>query len=178
MISYTNIIITGFMGTGKTSVGRETADRMGREFVDTDRTIEILTSKSVKEIFATEGEPCFRKLESATLKYLARRQRLATATGGGALLTADNVKLVSESGIIFCLKARPEILAGRLRNSSSRPLIQSKDLEQTIADLLAQRQAGYDILPNHIDTSELTHNEVAAEIITRYQRLTQLSGAN
>jgi len=166
-----NIIISGFMGTGKTTVGREVARRLNREFHDTDSIIESRTGMAIPEIFEKQGEPYFRELEADVIRGVSSKNNSVIATGGGALVSAANTRRLSRYGIIFCLDARPEILARRLCISDSRPLLKSGNLDLTLRELLAEREKDYQRLPNHIDTSDLDVERVAAEIISLYQTL-------
>lgn len=168
MTAQANIIITGFMGTGKTTVGRETAQRMGREFIDTDHLIETLAGQSIVEIFAAHGERYFREQEAQVLQSVANKHDAVIATGGGTLLSEENLRLASQAGMIFCLETRLDILALRLTGSPSRPLLGEPDLPAAMTRLLAQRLAKYEQLPNHIDTTEFSPGETAAMIIKRY----------
>ena len=98
-----NIILTGFMGTGKTSVGREVARRLGRPFIDMDAEIEARTGKSIPAIFAEEGEAHFRNLEAGLCRELSARRGLVIATGGGTLVNEENRRLMSSGGLVICL---------------------------------------------------------------------------
>jgi len=168
MIAQKNIVITGFMGTGKTIIGRIVADLLDRPFHDTDETITRQVGQAIPDIFAEQGEPFFREREKETLILLSRSGGKVIATGGGSLLNADNVCLVELYGIIYCLEARPEILKKRLTGDISRPLLGDGDLGTHITRLLAQRDAGYRRLANHIDTSDRDPEQVAAMIMGRY----------
>jgi shikimate kinase/3-dehydroquinate synthase len=159
-----NLILTGFMGTGKTAAGREIARRLGRPFVDMDAEIEARTGRSVSEIFAGEGEVTFRRLEAALCRELAGRQGLVVATGGGALLPADNREILAASGPVVCLQASPDEILRRLEGSAERPLL-AADAAQEIVRLLAQRAAAYGAVPLQVDTTGLSVEEAADRIL-------------
>lgn len=138
-----NIVLTGFMGTGKSTVGRRLARRLDFTWVDTDRLIEERHG-SIPEIFARAGEAVFRAIERNVAAELAPLTRHVFSTGGRMLLEPDNIRSFSRNGRIFCLTAEPEILIGRLSASPTpRPLLQKADPEGEIRALLAERQRGY-----------------------------------
>jgi len=109
-----NIVITGFMGTGKTAVGRIVARRLGRRFVDMDEEIERRAGRSTAEIFATEGESAFRKMETALCQELSEEKRFVIATGGGALVDPVNRKRMMDSGTVICLTATVDEILRRV----------------------------------------------------------------
>ncbi|MGB9880533.1 MAG: shikimate kinase, partial [Anaerolineae bacterium] len=142
-----NLILTGFMGTGKTSVGREIAQRLGREFVDMDTLIETRTGLTVAEIFRQWGEAHFRRLEADLCRELAARSRLVIATGGGTLIPDLNRELLMASGIVVCLTASLDEILRRLERAEDRPLLHVPDRRERIAALLAERAAAYGRIP-------------------------------
>ncbi len=161
-----NIILTGFMGTGKSTVGRIVADILDYDFLDTDSVVESRYG-TVSEIFAEHGESGFRELEHKVAMDLADRTGLVIATGGGLMLNPDNVAVLSASGRVFCLVADPEEIYRRLANSrKERPLIQVENPRERINELLAERQERYDQFPQ-IETDGRTQEEVADEIARR-----------
>ena len=160
-----NLIITGFMGTGKTSVGREVARRLGWEFVDMDALIEERLGMSIPEIFATYGEGFFRRQEKELCRELAQRRGLVIATGGGALVPEENRRVLGESGLLICLTCEVDELLRRLGEVEDRPLLEVADRRRRIESLLAQRREAYGRIPHHIDTTELTVEEVAERVI-------------
>ncbi len=139
-----NIVLMGFMGSGKTTVGRVLAEKLGFLFVDTDDEIEKLMGISVKDIFAKYDSAYFRELESRVIKKVANRENLVIATGGGAVLNPDNVAALKNSGITVLLRCSPEVILKRLENVDSRPLLAgAEDLEVRIRELLAERDKVY-----------------------------------
>ena len=168
IVTQKNVVITGFMGTGKTTVGREVADMLDRPFYDTDEIIQERTGMSIPKIFRTQGEDFFRRQEKDVLADLAQPSYSVIATGGGSLLQDENLFRVNQSGIIFCLEARLDVLAQRLGRSGFRPLLAGQNPLSQLRALLAARQDGYRRLPNHIDTSESSPREIAVKIIALY----------
>lgn len=160
-------MLTGFMGTGKSVVGRELAERLGREFVDTDEWI-TLEHQPIPEIFATHGEEMFRRIELELAEHLADQTGQVIATGGGMLLAPAVHELLSATGRVFCLTAEPATIIERVRADGieDRPLLAGDDPEARIARLLetrAPRYAEYEQVP----TDGLTVAEVVAELISR-----------
>jgi len=160
-----NIVITGFMGTGKSSVGRLVAERLGRRFVDMDLLIEEREGRSIAEIFATEGEPYFRALERDLCRELAAQSDLVIATGGGALIDPVNREVMGRSGVLFCLRCSPDEILRRLALAEDRPLLDVEDRRQRIEALLAQRREAYAQIPYQIETTGRTIEQVAEEVI-------------
>src|SRR5688572_32419312 len=111
-----NIVLTGFMGTGKTLVGRRLAEELGLGFVDIDEAIEKRVGRSVRVIFETQGETAFRALEAEVIGELASRDRTVIATGGGALLNPQNRRNLEKNGILVCLRARTATVLERLKD--------------------------------------------------------------
>ena len=140
-----NIVLTGFMGTGKTTVGRLLAEQLGYEFVDTDRVIEERHGK-IADVFRTLGEEAFRRIERELAAELADRDRLVISTGGRMMLDPQNVASLSRNGRVFCLVATPDEIFDRVTNDPSRierPLLSVPDPRQRIVELLAERSPDY-----------------------------------
>ena len=162
-----NIVITGFMGTGKTAVGRAVARLLGREFVDIDERIEKEAGASVQQIFVREGQETFRGMERDVCRELSERQDLVIATGGGTLIDQENRELMMKSGIVICLLASTEEIMNRLTGTgvSKRPLLEGSDLRGTIETLLQERREIYHSFPWQVDTTNMTVEEVAKRVI-------------
>lgn len=158
-----NIVLIGFMGTGKSTVGNKLANRLGLKFVDSDDIIEKRADKSIEEIFAQEGEKYFRDLETEVVSDLGQRTGLVIATGGGVVLRKQNIEALSKNGIIILLTATPEEILNRVEGTD-RPLLDVENPLQEIKDLLAQRKEYYDITEHKIDTSNLKVKQVIAKI--------------
>lgn len=165
MTAKRNIVIAGFMGTGKTTVGSEVARRLDREFYDTDQIVESQAGMSIAEIFDRYGEAHFREMERHVIEnLLAGNNGVVIATGGGTLLSPLDSHLM-DSGIVFCLSARVDVLKERMRASISRPLLKGKKAGASMSDLLRQRESQYKRFPHQIDTSDLSPEQAAGEII-------------
>ncbi len=160
-----NLVLTGFMGTGKSVVGRRVAERLRVPFFDVDQTIRKTAGMSVSEIFDQKGEAAFRELESATLAELAQKDRIVIAAGGGALINPANRRLLEGRTILVCLTARTGTLLERLKNDLTRPLLQGEDLGQRIDRLMKDREAVYAACPIQIATDGRTIEEVAEDIL-------------
>jgi 3-dehydroquinate synthase len=159
------VVITGFMGTGKSSVGREVARRLDRPFVDMDHEIEVRAGKPIPEIFRQDGEPAFRALEARICHELSQQRGLVIATGGGALVNTENRKRMIACGPVFCLNCAPDRILDRLAHMHDRPLLDVADRKEEIERLLALRQQAYAAIPRQIDTTSLSVDEVATEVI-------------
>lgn len=163
-----NIVLVGFMGTGKTTVGRILADALKLDFVDMDSIIEKRAGKPISTIFAQEGEPHFRALERALVRELAAGRNQVIATGGGIVLNPDNVRDFSATGLVVCLQATPETIYKRTAAATHRPLLEQDDKFARIVSILEKRRALYDAIPHRIDTSTRTPQSIAGEIMKLY----------
>jgi shikimate kinase len=163
-----SIVLTGFMATGKTTVGRILAERLGFEFVDTDALIEQQHGP-IPRIFAEQGERVFRRIEREVAAGLAGRRRLVIATGGRLMLDPRNVATLGQSTRVFCLQASPEAIVARLRADATavedRPMLAGDDPEQRVRLLLAERSTGYRRFPQ-IATEGRPPAEIADELAT------------
>ena len=159
-----NIILTGFMGTGKSTVGRLLAGRMGREFVDTDDLIAQRDGRSIADIFNEAGETHFRDLEAQVAAELAERRGLVIATGGRLMLDPANTAVLGATGPVFCLSAEPDVIVSRVASTANgRPLLAGVDPERRIKSLLERRAAAYARFPV-VDTGGRTPDDVAVAI--------------
>ncbi len=131
------------MGSGKTTVGRRLAARLGREFIDADRELELRCGVPISTIFELEGESGFRRREAALLDDLTRRPGLVLATGGGAILLPENRERLHERGFVVFLRAGAAELWQRLKRDRVRPLLRTENPRQRIADLLTLREPLY-----------------------------------
>ena len=165
-----NIVLTGFMGTGKTSVGAPLARLLDFTFVDMDRLIETREQRSVRRIFDEAGEPAFRMLERRLVVELSHNTRQVIATGGGVVLNPDNLQDFMRVAMVVCLWSRPEVIVQRLTTDSTRPrLDRPADKLESIRSLLEARRACYESVPRRIDTSDLTTNHVVRQIESWYR---------
>lgn len=160
-----NLVLVGFMGTGKSATGKILAERLGRAFIDMDTTIEEREGRPIPRIFAESGEPHFRALERALVQELAARQELVVAPGGGIVLNPDNIRDFAATGRVICLRATPEMILTRVGHDPNRPLLQTDDKLGRIRDLLGKRKALYDAIPLQIETDGKSPAQVADEIL-------------
>lgn len=168
-----NVVLIGFMGTGKTSTGRTLAQRLGRSFVDLDRMIEEEAGRSIPEIFASEGEAAFRALEKEAVKRVAARRALVISTGGGTVKDAANVMELKKNGTIVCLTASVEAVLARTAHVGDRPVLDQKDAgdrRRAVADLMEERRDLYAVADYNVDTSELSPLQVVDDIIGYLKR--------
>lgn len=164
----TNVILVGFMGTGKTSVGREIAARRGMSFVDMDERIVQQQGKAVSRIFAEDGEPTFRAMERAMVGELAVGTNQVIAPGGGIVLNPLNIQDFAATGIVVCLRASVETLLKRLEGDTTRPLLAAPDKKERMQALMEARKALYDAVPYQVETSGLDVKAVADRILAIY----------
>jgi len=159
-----NVVLTGFMATGKSAVGRLLASRIGYEWVDTDSVIEARYG-SIPEIFAVRGENEFRRFERKVASEFARRDGLVVSTGGAMMLDPANAELLGATGRVFCLVASLDTILQRVTDSAAdRPLLAGPDPRQRIIDLLEARAAGYGRFTT-VDTTGKSVVEVAEDIV-------------
>jgi shikimate kinase len=138
-----NIILTGFMGAGKTTVGRKLANRLGYYFLDTDAYIEAQQGCKIAEIFNYAGEDAFRNLETKLLQHLLNLQNTVVSTGGGMVLRLENRELLRQIGRVVYLKVDEKTLLQRLQSDQQRPLLQQENWQQNVCRMLQQREAYY-----------------------------------
>jgi len=164
-MAHKNIVLFGFMGTGKTHVGKEVAHKLDMTFVDMDDLIVGRAGKPIPEIFADDGENHFRALERQVVEDLSQQSGLVIATGGGVIKNPENVGDLGRDGLEICLTAAPEVILGRVEHDTNRPLLNTDDRLVTIQTLLDSRQHLYDSIPNQIDTSDMSVDEVVGKIV-------------
>ena len=145
-----NIFLIGLMGAGKSTIGKQLARELGKDFRDSDSEIEKRTGVSIDVIFDIEGEQGFRRRETGMLKELVGERDIVLATGGGAVLAPENRQLLRDNGLIIYLRATAEHLAGRVRMDRRRPLLQSGDKLAKIRELLTQREPVYQQLADMV----------------------------
>lgn len=160
-----NVYLVGFMGTGKTSVGKELAKKIKWQFVDLDELIELRERRTISSIFAQEGEPYFRRIEKKILQEVAKEDGFVVACGGGIVLDKENIKLMKETGKIFCLKATTETILKRTSGFTHRPLLNVSNPKEKIDFLLKIRSPYYAMADYSIDTSRLNVEEVVKNIL-------------
>ncbi|MDD4953465.1 MAG: shikimate kinase [Candidatus Omnitrophica bacterium] len=165
-----NIYLVGFMAAGKTSVGRELAKKKKWQFADLDDLIELREKRSITDIFATSGEPYFRRVEKQVLRDACKEKNFVFACGGGIVIDEENIKIMKESGTLICLSASPEAILRRARGCTHRPLLNVKDPKDQIELLLKLRAPYYAQADKTINTSKLSVNQVVAKIIKATSR--------
>ena len=150
-----NVILIGFMATGKSTIGRRLAEKLNMNFADTDQMIEQIHGKSIDTIFREHGEEFFRREESNIVALVARKTGQVIATGGGAVLRAENHDMLAKSGFVICLQAAPEVIAARA-GSPERPLLAAAaDRMAHIKKLLQERSACYSKADFMVDTGKV-----------------------
>jgi shikimate kinase len=160
-----NIFLVGLMGAGKTSVGKLLAQRLGKDFYDCDHEIEDATGVKIAVIFEIEGESGFRARESKMLGELATRGNALVATGGGAVLSAPNRKLLADKGIVVYLRAAPADLWRRTRHDKHRPLLKTEDRMTRFEQLFAERDPLYlEIADIIVDTGSQSLGALASRL--------------
>lgn len=164
-----SIILTGPMGSGKTSVGQLLAARLNCEFTDLDALVEATTGVTINTLFAEEGEAAFRDRESAVLVSLAGRQGMVLSTGGGVVIRENNRKLLHAAGMVVNLTATTEELARRLVRAKNRPLLKGDlPLKELISRILIEREPFYADADIRIDTTSKTLEDVVTIILRFY----------
>jgi shikimate kinase len=171
-MSRTNIILTGFMGCGKTTVGSLLAKKLNYDFIDTDQLIEKRSGMTVQEIFATRGEKEFRAMESALARELGEGEGMVVATGGGLMLNPENVAALKANGRVFCLVATPAEILKRISSGKNnrRPLLETADPMARIIELIKEREKSYSRFIQ-VNTSGRSPNEITEHLIAIFQSL-------
>ena len=164
-----NIILIGFMGTGKTSVGKKISNTLKMAFADTDLLIEKKEKKTISQIFEVSGEDEFRKMETELLKEMVKNtQNTVISVGGGLPIREENRKLLKELGIVVFLQADAQTIIERLKDDNTRPLLQSGNVFEKVNRMLAERNPIYiDASSFSINTSQKNVIEIAEEIEER-----------
>lgn len=165
-----NIVLVGFMGTGKTMVGKLLATQLKRQRLCLDDMIEWKVGKPIAKIFEEDGEPCFRKIESEVVKAASHDKNVVIDAGGGVVIDKNNVRRLKEHGIVICLIARPEVIYDRTKGSMHRPLLNGPDPVANIEELLNKRREYYNRADYTIDTSDITPEEITTRILDIMER--------
>ncbi len=161
-----NIVLIGFMGTGKSAVGVKLAERLNLEFIDMDREIEKVTGLLITQIFRRYGEVRFRSEEKLMVQKLGKRNGLVVATGGGAILDKDNIKALQENGVLICLESTPEEILERVnRKKGTRPLLKKNTTIEDIKEMLQQREKYYSCADFKVNTVGKQLEQIVGEII-------------
>lgn len=163
------IILIGFMGAGKTSVGKTLAQKTGLKLLDTDKLIEKQERTTISHIFETQGEEAFRTAETNLLKSLLEKKSIAIiSVGGGLPLKEENQTLLKKLGLVVYLRIQPDTVLKRLKGDTTRPLLQGGDVKQKVTALLTYRAPIYQKAAHiTIDADHKTLNQIAEEILTQ-----------
>ncbi len=138
-----NIVLCGFMGCGKSTVGKIIAEKLNLTLIDGDTYIEQKENKTVSEIFAQNGEEYFRAAEKQAMSELSQKENVVIATGGGAVINPDNAKSLKQTGLLVFIEVTPETVIKRLKGDTTRPLLQRPDRNAAILELMERRYPIY-----------------------------------
>ena len=164
-----NVVLTGMMGVGKSTVGKNLAERLNYKFVDIDRLIEKIEGCSIKIIFNQKSETYFRKLEKqVTLKEL-EKENIVLALGGGAFLDKSVRQEIQKNSISFWLDTNLDILINRLKKTNKRPLLYQKNLSQTVKKIYLDRKKTYSKANFKIKCDNIKTEKIVYEIIRHYE---------
>lgn len=165
-----NVVLIGFMGTGKSSCGKAAAQQLGYRFVDLDKEIEDKYGMTIPEMFRKYGEAYFREREKEMVRYWAAQKNTVISTGGGTVKDAENVAMLKANGKIVCLTADVDTLLARTERQGKRPVLDARaaelggDRRKAIQSLIDERQPMYDQADCTVDTGELSPLQVAAKL--------------
>ena len=161
-----NIVLIGFMGAGKTVVGKKLAEKLGYSYLDTDSIIETKQKKSINDIFAEDGEEAFRRMETAVIEKLSHEGKHVISTGGGMILRPENVLIMRKIGPMILLWASPEAIYDRIKDDKNRPLLDVSEPLLKIKEILNFRTPIYKNVADHIvDTSRLSPDDACNRIV-------------
>ena len=166
-----NIILCGFMGCGKSTVGKQLSEKMGMKFIDTDSYIEQKEGMTISEIFAEKGEDYFRSLELEVCKELSNLHAAVISTGGGTLLKDKNVKAIKKNGVVFLLNVSSNTVLTRLKSDDTRPLLQREDKEKAVKMMLSQRTPLYNRAADYVIDAEESPRKVCSRIMSVYNSI-------
>lgn len=166
LINKKNIVLIGFMGAGKTTVGRKLASYLRRDFIDTDQAVEEITGMTISRIFQKYGEVRFRAEEKLVIRKVSRLENKVIAVGGGAVLNPENVDLLKQKGVLVWLESDKTEIYQRLKSKTNRPLLRANQKEEDIAFLLAEREPYYLAAADiKIETAGKEIEEIVKEIV-------------
>jgi shikimate kinase len=167
-----NVVLIGFMGSGKSSVGRRVAALLDFKFVDADALLVERQGREIAEIFASEGEGTFRDLESEVLASLTSQAGCVISTGGGVILREKNRALLQKLGLVVWLTASEDTLFARVSRTNKRPLLQTADPRATVAALFAARRPLYAAAAQFtLDTTTFSHAQAAEAVVAEARRV-------
>ena len=163
-----NLALIGFMGTGKSSVGRLVAHLLHFTFLDTDKVVEARAGKTISEIFEQDGEPAFRDWEGKIVQELTHRTKTVIATGGGLPANEANLASLKTHALVVCLWASPETIYERVRAHAHRPLLNNSDPQASIRELLSSREPFYRQADVLVNTERRSVHDVAVQVLHQY----------
>ena len=165
---HTNLVLIGFMGSGKSSLGRLVARELGFQFIDTDTLVVERAGFDIPTIFGLHGEEHFRDLEAAVLRSLTHLNRCVVSTGGGAVLREENRDVLRQIGFVVLLAASEEVLFDRVARNRKRPLLHTENPRETVSRMLAERKPIYEAAAQCIiDTSNFNRTEALETLLAR-----------
>lgn len=164
-----NLVLIGFMGTGKTSVGRLAAEQLHFSYLDTDELIQTHTGRSIADIFRTDGEAAFREMERRLVEDLVGLTKTVISTGGGLPVNPQNLASLKTHALVICLWASPEKIWERVKNQAHRPLLEEADPQKKIHELLAAREPFYKQADVLMNTEIRTMREMAHQVTHQFR---------
>lgn len=172
----TNLYLVGFMGTGKSTVGRQVARQLEFEFIDSDHEIERLQGRPVSQIFAEQGEAAFRSLERAFIEQGHPAKRCVISCGGGLVVPPGMLELLRSRGVVICMHAPIDTILKRTMHATHRPLLQVAEPEQRLRELYAQREDIYRRTGTMVLTDSRPLREIVAHVMRVYRQEAATSG--
>lgn len=166
-----NLILCGFMGSGKSTIGKLLSEKLGARFIDTDTYIEQKEGMTISEMFEKYGEEYFRAREREVCEELSKLQKTVISTGGGTLLNDDNMRALKSSGVVFLLNISSRTVLNRLRNDTTRPLLQQEDKEKAVKMMLSKRTPLYNRAADYVIDAEESPRKVCLKILAIYNGL-------
>ena len=169
MSKKSNVVLIGFMGTGKTSIGKILATRLGCAFIDLDHKIESDNKMTIPNIFKKYGEAHFRELERKAVQEVSERRGIVIATGGGTVKNSENMRLLRENGVVICLKADVDEILYRTEHRGDRPVLDNQhktegDRRAAIEKLLEERREYYEQADYTVDTTKWSPLQITEDI--------------
>ncbi|MBQ1546270.1 MAG: shikimate kinase [Clostridia bacterium] len=166
-----NLVLCGFMGSGKSTVGKQLAEKLGTCFIDTDEYIEEKEGMTISEMFEKYGEEYFREKEREVCRELSELKRVVISTGGGTLLNDENRRTLKKNGVVFLLNVSSRTVLARLRTDTTRPLLQREDKEYAVKMMLTQRTPLYNMAADYVIDAEESPRKVCLTILSIYNNL-------
>lgn len=170
-----NIVLVGFMGTGKTTVGKALAQRLNMAFLDMDDRIVEQQGKPITRIFAEDGEAAFRAMERALVQELSASRGFVIGAGGGLVLNPENIRDFERTGYVVCLSLDPDVILQRLAHDATRPLLTGDDKGRKLRETLATRQPLYDAIKRQVDRTGLDVDQTIERILEQCEHLCSAS---